>query len=119
MKIFIKNFLSLFFVLHHFNLQILFITTNYKNLNFNFYWLLKYFSMEKLFITVFGEGGVGKSSFTIQYAHNQFVEMYDPTIDDVYRKEIVFQDKNIVLHLHDTGYIGFLTLSLNFKSINP
>lgn len=39
-------------------------------------------------IAILGAGGVGKSSITIQFTQNQFVENYDPTIEDSYRKMI-------------------------------
>ena len=35
-----------------------------------------------------GSGGVGKSALTVQFVSNTFIEKYDPTIEDFYRKEI-------------------------------
>ena len=35
-----------------------------------------------------GAGGVGKSAITVQFIQNHFVEEYDPTIEDSYRKVI-------------------------------
>ena len=40
-------------------------------------------------MVVVGEGGVGKSSLTIQLMQNLFIEEYDPTIEDAYRKQVV------------------------------
>jgi len=40
-------------------------------------------------IVVVGEGGVGKSALTIQFLQNEFLEDYDPTIDDNYLKQVV------------------------------
>ena len=37
-------------------------------------------------IVVLGDGGVGKSCLTWRFIHDQFLEKYDPTIDDAYRK---------------------------------
>ncbi|EGC36963.1 hypothetical protein DICPUDRAFT_168760 [Dictyostelium purpureum] len=39
-------------------------------------------------IVVMGSGGVGKSSIIIQFIQNHFVEEYDPTIEDSYRKQV-------------------------------
>lgn len=41
-------------------------------------------------LVVVGDGGVGKSALTIQLIQNQFVEEYDPTIEDSYRKQVIF-----------------------------
>ncbi|KAH3859158.1 circularly permutated Ras protein 1-like [Dreissena polymorpha] len=40
-------------------------------------------------VVVLGSGGVGKSSITVRYTSNQFVDCYDPTIEDSYRKHVV------------------------------
>lgn len=39
-------------------------------------------------LVVVGDGGVGKSALTIQLIQNHFVEEYDPTIEDSYRKQV-------------------------------
>ncbi|EJD54588.1 ras-domain-containing protein [Auricularia subglabra TFB-10046 SS5] len=40
-------------------------------------------------IAVLGSGGVGKSALTISFTTNCFVDSYDPTIEDSYRKMVV------------------------------
>lgn len=37
-------------------------------------------------LVVLGSGGVGKSCLTAQFVENVWVESYDPTIEDSYRK---------------------------------
>ena len=39
-------------------------------------------------MVVVGAGGVGKSALTIQLIQNHFVDEYDPTIEDSYRKQV-------------------------------
>lgn len=41
-------------------------------------------------LVVVGSGGVGKSALTIQLIQNHFVDEYDPTIEDSYRKQVSF-----------------------------
>lgn len=47
-----------------------------------------YLQMEYKLVVV-GAGGVGKSALTIQLIQNHFVDEYDPTIEDSYRKQVV------------------------------
>ncbi|KIJ57183.1 hypothetical protein M422DRAFT_219076 [Sphaerobolus stellatus SS14] len=40
-------------------------------------------------ICVLGDGGVGKTAFSVQFTLSCFVETYDPTIEDAYRRQVV------------------------------
>lgn len=39
-------------------------------------------------VIVVGTGGVGKSAVTLQFMYGDFVEEYDPTKADSYRKKV-------------------------------
>jgi len=54
-------------------------------------------------ICVLGDGGVGLTALTIQLIQNHFVDEYDPTIEDSYRKQVVIDDKNCLLEILDTA----------------
>jgi small GTP-binding protein len=42
----------------------------------------------ELHVVVLGAGGVGKSCLTAQFVHNEWIESYDPTIEDSYRTQL-------------------------------
>ncbi|EEP76035.1 protein ras-2 [Uncinocarpus reesii 1704] len=54
-------------------------------------------------LVVLGEGGVGKTALTIQLCLNHFVETYDPTIEDSYRKQVVIDQQLCMLEVLDTA----------------
>ncbi|KIR26268.1 Ras family, other [Cryptococcus deuterogattii LA55] len=54
-------------------------------------------------ITVLGDGGVGKTAITVQFTMSSFVETYDPTIEDCYRKQWVVDDQPCLLEVLDTA----------------
>jgi len=54
-------------------------------------------------LVVVGDGGVGKSAITIQLIQNHFVEEYDPTIEDSYRKQVVIDGETCLLDILDTA----------------
>jgi small GTP-binding protein len=54
-------------------------------------------------IVVLGSGGVGKSALTVQFVQGIFVEKYDPTIEDSYRKPVEVDNDNYMLEILDTA----------------
>ena len=54
-------------------------------------------------IVVLGSGGVGKSAITAQFINKIFIEKYDPTIEDSYRKHHEVDGKPVVLEILDTA----------------
>jgi len=46
---------------------------------------------------------VGKSALTIQFVSHQFCQLYDPTIEDSYRKQILVDDRVCFLDILDTA----------------
>ena len=48
-------------------------------------------------------GGVGKSALTVQFVSGRFVERYDPTVEDFYRKEIEVDGERCFLEILDTA----------------
>ena len=59
--------------------------------------------MEEHKIVFLGDFGVGKSASTIQLVQSHFVEEYDPTIEDSYRKQVVIDDVVCLLDILDTA----------------
>jgi len=54
-------------------------------------------------LVVVGGGGVGKSALTIQLIQNHFLDEYDPTIEDSYRKQVTIDDETCLLDILDTA----------------
>lgn len=68
-------------------------------------------------VVVLGSGGVGKrhvlrpntgglsrcSALTVQFVQNVFVEKYDPTIEDSYRKNLDIDNESYLLEILDTA----------------
>lgn len=59
--------------------------------------------MSEYKITVLGAGGVGKSALVVQFVHTKFLEKYDPTIEDSYRKTIDVDGQACQLDILDTA----------------
>jgi len=54
-------------------------------------------------LVIVGGGGVGKSALTIQLIQNHFIDEYDPTIEDSYRKQISVDQETCMLDILDTA----------------
>ncbi|KAI9224983.1 ras family-domain-containing protein [Blastocladiella britannica] len=54
-------------------------------------------------LVVVGGGGVGKSALTIQFIQSHFVDEYDPTIEDSYRKHCMIDEEVALLDVLDTA----------------
>lgn len=54
-------------------------------------------------LIVMGDGGVGKSCITVQYTQGRFLETYDPTIEDTYRKQVDVDGIQVMLEILDTA----------------
>ena len=59
--------------------------------------------MREYKLVVLGCAGVGKSALTVQFVQGIFVEKYDPTIEDSYRKAVEIDDQQCMLELLDTA----------------
>lgn len=59
--------------------------------------------MREYKIVVLGSGGVGKSALTVQFVQEIFVEKYDPTIEDSYRKQVEVDGQQCMLEILDTA----------------
>lgn len=76
--------------------------------------------MREYKIVVLGSGGVGKSALTVQFVQGIFVEKYDPTIEDSYRKQVEVDGQQCMLEILDTAgtvciYISILRLQLSHQ----
>jgi GTPase KRas protein len=54
-------------------------------------------------LVVLGAGAVGKSCMTVQLVSHQFIDFYDPTIEDSYRKQTVIDGETVQLDILDTA----------------
>lgn len=58
---------------------------------------------ERHSIAIMGPGAVGKSAITLQYAQRVFIRDYDPTIEDVYRKNTAVDGIACLMDVLDTA----------------
>lgn len=54
-------------------------------------------------IAVVGSGAVGKSCITVNFIYNRFIDKYDPTIEDTYRKQVEVDGCSYLLEVYDTA----------------
>ncbi|XP_050760307.1 ras-related protein Rap-2a isoform X1 [Numenius arquata] len=78
--------------------------------------------MREYKVVVLGSGGVGKSALTVQFVTGTFIEKYDPTIEDFYRKEIEqFASMRDLYIKNGQGFILVYSLvnQQSFQDIRP
>jgi len=54
-------------------------------------------------IALLGVGGVGKSCVTLKYIKGCFTEVYDPSIEDAFRHQVICDDIPCILEILDTA----------------
>jgi Ras-related protein Ral-A len=54
-------------------------------------------------VIMVGSGGVGKSALTLQFMYGEFVEDYEPTKADSYRKKVVIDGQECQIDILDTA----------------
>jgi len=59
--------------------------------------------MDSWRVALLGDGGVGKTALAVQFTLNCFIETYDPTIEDAYRKQLLVDDKMCFVEVIDTA----------------
>ena len=60
-------------------------------------------------IIMVGSGGVGKSALTLQFMYNEFVEDYEPTKADSYRKKVTVKAEECQVNIP----ISSISLTIN------
>lgn len=60
-------------------------------------------------LVVLGAGGVGKSCLTVQFVQGVYLDSYDPTIEDSYRKTVEIDNKVADLEILDTAGVAQFT----------
>jgi len=54
-------------------------------------------------LAVVGGGGQGKSALTKQFLEGEFTEEYNPTVEDLHRKEIMVDGQFVIIDIVDTA----------------
>ncbi|KAF5345664.1 hypothetical protein D9756_003199 [Leucocoprinus leucothites] len=59
--------------------------------------------MQQFNVVVLGAGGVGKSALTVRFIRDEFLENYDPTIEEEYRRPLMVDGELTSLEVLDTS----------------
>lgn len=77
-------------------------------------------------VIMVGSGGVGKSALTLQFMYDEFVEDYEPTKADSYRKKVILDGEEVQIDILDTAgqedyaAIRFVSVfRVTIKSLSP
>jgi len=62
--------------------------------------------MDTIKIALMGGGGVGKSCIVFRYTQDEFIDKYDPTIEDLYKTGIEMMGKIYKVEITDTAGTG-------------
>ncbi|XP_013776620.2 ras-related and estrogen-regulated growth inhibitor-like isoform X2 [Limulus polyphemus] len=54
-------------------------------------------------VMVLGLAGVGKSALTVRFITRRFIGDYDPTLEDVYTHETLFNNEPVIFHILDSA----------------
>ncbi|KAJ5080446.1 ras-like protein [Anaeramoeba ignava] len=54
-------------------------------------------------VVIIGGGSVGKSCITVRFLQGKFIEDYDPTIEESYKKVVIIDEKPATLEIIDTA----------------
>ncbi|KAJ7260464.1 ras family-domain-containing protein [Mycena haematopus] len=69
-------------------------------------------------LVVVGEGGVGKTALTLRFVCERFIEEYDPTLIDSYRKQVVIGDEAVLVDVtktaHQAGFGEYVRMGEGF-----
>jgi len=75
-------------------------------------------SSDKVYkLVMLGDGGVGKTAITIRFVSGRFVQEYDPTVEDAYKKEYQINGKDVTVEIIDTAGQEEYTSGLQDKFI--
>lgn len=61
-------------------------------------------------VIMVGSGGVGKSALTLQFMYDEFVEDYEPTKADSYRKKVLMKFIFLIIFFEKCFIIHYLNL---------